>query len=911
MKNLITASKRGLIISLCIFLIVAFSIQPMGVSAEDGSEQIEGPKLASITYDPVQRLKFANDSTFLSVVDGDKITLNYDDDSSEIYVYSDENNSSFIQQGGDKVIPMWFSEGAAEGESGYVGYDTETKSIFFEYKGIKAYSPQEKNYLVKSIYFEQDAPKTLVQHEDSETRTDDNDEEYEYYPLEKYDLFQMWDCIVVTYENPLGKTLQADYYYTGDRFQIEDDTYPGAYSNYISPEDLDLIMPDQAVSHLEADNEYAFDISWCERASSDYDYPTFSTNDKPYALVIKAGGGSTDPTGAVEITSFDFDRTNKSELVFSFNTKVTGNPDYMYTLLECDNNGEIYEETWDELEENEVYCWIGNIVKDKDIQHGTDNSITVNFTLKALDSKENVIATSGSIPVTIDISSITKGRTSLPEIPDIITMGNSGYINADIRTFYEFKWSVEGSAKNNFSMDVVSGKVSSVTSSNTKVLKVERKSSFEEEYYNLKPLKTGTSTLTVKYVLEGNEKTISKKVKVNDSYLQFECSQNTKVYYVDLPAGCSTSFNLKALLFTYDYESKKYVLSGDITDYVTFKADMIVMKETGREITNDVTASVKGNVVTVSAPKKAPEGMYYIRVMGSYDNTSSTVDLISINIGQKINRILVNDDFYCPRKDMSSVFDPSFVYYSKGVENTLKISKIKLSFSGVTVKDKSGESLKTGSKIKKSQLPLTLTGTGNTARFSAWALDADGNSLAYVSFDNYTVSELEIKLSSKSMAYTGEALKPTVTLKYAGKTISKSGYKITYLNNKNVGTATIKIEDKNNEYNCKYVTFKIKPKKPTIKTPEAGSKALTAKWAAMKTKMSTARITGYQIQVATNKAFTKNKKSKKIAGYSNTSYKFTSLKAHTTYYVRVRTYKKIGRTVYYSAWSAVKNIKTE
>ncbi|MBO5994775.1 MAG: fibronectin type III domain-containing protein, partial [Firmicutes bacterium] len=61
----------------------------------------------------------------------------------------------------------------------------------------------------------------------------------------------------------------------------------------------------------------------------------------------------------------------------------------------------------------------------------------------------------------------------------------------------------------------------------------------------------------------------------------------------------------------------------------------------------------------------------------------------------------------------------------------------------------------------------------------------------------------------------------------------------------------------------------------------------------------------------TNKAFTKNKKSVKVAGYSKVSKKITGLKAKTTYYVRVRTYKKIGRTTYYSPWSAVKNIKTK
>ena len=35
------------------------------------------------------------------------------------------------------------------------------------------------------------------------------------------------------------------------------------------------------------------------------------------------------------------------------------------------------------------------------------------------------------------------------------------------------------------------------------------------------------------------------------------------------------------------------------------------------------------------------------------------------------------------------------------------------------------------------------------------------------------------------------------------------------------------------------------------------------------------------------------------------------LKGKTTYYVRIRTYKKVGKKVYYSAWSSAKTVRTE
>ena len=75
--------------------------------------------------------------------------------------------------------------------------------------------------------------------------------------------------------------------------------------------------------------------------------------------------------------------------------------------------------------------------------------------------------------------------------------------------------------------------------------------------------------------------------------------------------------------------------------------------------------------------------------------------------------------------------------------------------------------------------------------------------------------------------------------------------------------------------------------------------------------MAKTRITGYQIQLATNSKFTKGKKSVTVSGYSKVSKKVTGLKAKKTYYVRIRTYKTVSGTKYYSKWSAKKSVKTK
>ena len=83
-----------------------------------------------------------------------------------------------------------------------------------------------------------------------------------------------------------------------------------------------------------------------------------------------------------------------------------------------------------------------------------------------------------------------------------------------------------------------------------------------------------------------------------------------------------------------------------------------------------------------------------------------------------------------------------------------------------------------------------------------------------------------------------------------------------------------------------------------ISSVKAAKSAFTVKWAK-------ASVTGYQVQYATNAKFRKVKNAKTL----NLTVK--KLKAKTTYYVRVRTYKTISKVNYFSAWTAAKTIKTK
>lgn len=69
-------------------------------------------------------------------------------------------------------------------------------------------------------------------------------------------------------------------------------------------------------------------------------------------------------------------------------------------------------------------------------------------------------------------------------------------------------------------------------------------------------------------------------------------------------------------------------------------------------------------------------------------------------------------------------------------------------------------------------------------------------------------------------------------------------------------------------------------------------------------------VSGYQVQCARNRKFTKGKKTAKVSKYDSDTL-FKKLKKKKTYYVRVRAYKKSGGVKKYGTWSKVKKIKTK
>ena len=94
------------------------------------------------------------------------------------------------------------------------------------------------------------------------------------------------------------------------------------------------------------------------------------------------------------------------------------------------------------------------------------------------------------------------------------------------------------------------------------------------------------------------------------------------------------------------------------------------------------------------------------------------------------------------------------------------------------------------------------------------------------------------------------------------------------------------------------------PAKTKVQKISAGKKSITAQW------KKVAGVSAYQVQIATNKKFLKNKKTFKVSKKS-TKVKIKKLKAKKVYYVRVRSYKKVNGKKVYSKWSTVRKVKTK
>ncbi len=167
-------------------------------------------------------------------------------------------------------------------------------------------------------------------------------------------------------------------------------------------------------------------------------------------------------------------------------------------------------------------------------------------------------------------------------------------------------------------------------------------------------------------------------------------------------------------------------------------------------------------------------------------------------------------------------------------------------------------------------------------------------------------------VSVGNVTWNGKAQSPDLTITVSGVDLyEKQDYTITLKNNTNVGKATFTLKGQGAYAgSSKSGSFVINPLGTTLESLTAGTKSFTVNWKAQPEKMSKNYVTGYQIQYSTSSTFKSGNKTAKVKGYSKTATTVKKLKAKKTYYVRIRTYMKVGKKTYYSAWSGAKQVVT-
>ena len=371
-------------------------------------------------------------------------------------------------------------------------------------------------------------------------------------------------------------------------------------------------------------------------------------------------------------------------------------------------------------------------------------------------------------------------------------------------------------------------------------------------------------------------------------------------------------------------------IKDDVLNKYTFCYDISLIK-------NKNTISPNGSVeVTVRLPK---ELIYFSSFMNVYHiNDEGSVEKLEVIKCTKDTITFVTNHFseflFCPVIDDSCIdvsqlnisYNAQQYYHGKEV----KINPV-ISNNGVILQENTDYLLYYDNNTFPGTAKVTIVGINNyygsltksfkiicnhervISKLTKATLSENGKIVKTCSYCNKIISTptvfypKSIKISSSAYIYNGKTKKPTVKVVGSnGKTISSSNYIVIYASGrKNVGKHAVKITFKGNYSGTKNLYFTIKPKATSISSLSAGSKKFTVKW-----KKQSPQVTGYQIQYSTSSKF-KSSKTVTVSNYKTTSKKISKLKDRKKYYVRVRTYKTVGKTKYYSSWSKAKSVTTK
>ena len=167
---------------------------------------------------------------------------------------------------------------------------------------------------------------------------------------------------------------------------------------------------------------------------------------------------------------------------------------------------------------------------------------------------------------------------------------------------------------------------------------------------------------------------------------------------------------------------------------------------------------------------------------------------------------------------------------------------------------------------------------------------------------NASVQKKVFTIKVSNATYNGKFQKPSIKVYDGKKRLPAKYYKVVkYQNNKNIGYGTVLVKGRGKyaQYSGT-AKFKILPQKVKLSSAKQAKSRMDVKWTRNK------GVNGYQIIYGTDKKF-RNAQSKNVG--ANTKSVKLKVSKKKTYYVKIRSYKKVGKEIWYSGWSSVKKLK--
>ncbi len=354
----------------------------------------------------------------------------------------------------------------------------------------------------------------------------------------------------------------------------------------------------------------------------------------------------------------------------------------------------------------------------------------------------------------------------------------------------------------------------------------------------------------------------------------------------------SSRYDISSLFNNKYISNAKYKYTGKAITPTDFK--LSIKSSDGK-----VTTLVRGKdykIVSYSNNIYAGTGRVQIEFIGNYTGTATMMFyIVNGSLSISCSDLTYNGKTQSP----SPVVKVGDAVLKKGTDYTVSGNAANPGIYQGTIKGKGKFSNLSGKfiyYIKPNALSGVKTSTTQNSINVSW--NKQGNSCIY----EIWVYDTGVKGYKKLAQTSGASYKITSVLVKGKKTAVKPNteYKIRVR-----AVISGKVNGKSVTKNGAIKELKVRtnPKKLSCKVAKQGKNALRVTW----NKDTT--VTGYQVYLSTSKNFKSGVKGVTISKNSNYAYTFKNLKKGKTYYVRMRSYKKVGKVTYYSAYSSIVKIK--